>query len=202
MRLPFWRTLAGGLHVLLRRSAADRELNAEVQDYLERATAENIARGMTPAAALRTSVHWKNLDRPVQVVHGRVDIPWTVEDWTGLAADEQERLWRRLLDEDRSRAFDLSAPPLMRFGLCRVADDRHWFHWSQHHLLLDGWSSSIVLNDVVFTKHAVYFTESMRPAFGHRFTPNPVYGWMAGRGWLGVKTEVGFYRHGAKTKKD
>ena len=100
-------------------------------------------------AALRTSFHWQGRPRPTQVVASKAEAPWTIHDWTGLTADDQERRWRRELDEDRARPFDLSSPPLMRFGLSRIAPRTYWFRWSQHHLLLDGWSSAIVLNDVL-----------------------------------------------------
>jgi Condensation domain len=37
----------------------------------------------------------------------------------------------------------------MRLKLIRTAEDRHELIWSNHHLLLDGWSSYVVLNEVM-----------------------------------------------------
>ena len=31
--------------------------------------------------SLRTSVHWENLEKPVQVVHSKVPLPFTFYDW-------------------------------------------------------------------------------------------------------------------------
>ena len=99
--------------------------------------------------ALRTSFHWKDVDRPLQAVHAAATIPWQIEDWSALRADEQDRRWIAESDADRRRPFDLSVAPLMRCAISKTSPDTHRFRWSQHHLLLDGWSSSIVLNDVL-----------------------------------------------------
>ena len=110
-------------------------------------------------AVLRTSFHWQGLTQPVQVVHAQAEIPWTVADWSGLSADAQDRRWAELGQEDRRRPFDLSSPPLMRCALSRIGDTVYRFRWSQHHLLLDGWSSSIVLRDVLAAYRALVWGE-------------------------------------------
>src|SRR5207244_7545771 len=61
----------------------------------------------------------------------------------------QEKRWETYLQSDRGRKFDLALPPLMRFGLIRLGKKPYRFIWSHHHLLLDGWSTAIILNDVL-----------------------------------------------------
>ncbi|HEV2855402.1 MAG TPA: amino acid adenylation domain-containing protein [Thermoanaerobaculia bacterium] len=101
--------------------------------------------------ALRTSFHWKDLDKPLQVVERRVELPFERLDWRGLTssapADTQER-FEELLREDRQRGFELTQAPLMRVTLVRTAEEEHRLIWSFHHLLLDGWSLPLVLKDV------------------------------------------------------
>ncbi|MBZ5558015.1 MAG: ABC transporter permease [Acidobacteriia bacterium] len=53
--MSLWRQLTRGLHVLTHRSAADEDLADEVQHYLDEATAEHIARGVSPDAARRAA---------------------------------------------------------------------------------------------------------------------------------------------------
>ena len=53
--MSLWRQLTHGLRVLTNRGAADREVGDEVQHYLEQATAEHIARGLSPDDALRAA---------------------------------------------------------------------------------------------------------------------------------------------------
>src|SRR5712691_7776072 len=40
--------------------------------------------------ALRTTLHWRGLDRPVQVVRGDVAAALRLDDWRGLSPAEQE----------------------------------------------------------------------------------------------------------------
>src|SRR5688572_24531563 len=53
--MSLWRQLTHGARVLFRRNDADQDLGDEVQHYIEQATAANIARGMSPADALRAA---------------------------------------------------------------------------------------------------------------------------------------------------
>ena len=53
--MSFWRQLTHGLRVLTHRSAADDEVGDEVQHYIDQATAAHIARGLSPADALRAA---------------------------------------------------------------------------------------------------------------------------------------------------
>ena len=97
---------------------------------------------------LRTGFVWEDLEQPLQVVHSSVDLPFTEHDWTSLPPSSRARRLADLRDADRRRDFDLAAAPLMRLTLVRLAEDLHYFIWSHHHLLLDGWSVPLVLSDV------------------------------------------------------
>src|SRR5262249_51693090 len=117
---------------------------------------------------LRTSVHWENLDRPLQIVHHRVQGPIHQEDWRELAADDQQQRMARVLREDLEKGFDLTTAPLLRLILVRVADDVHELVWSYPHLLMDGWCVSIVLRDVLtcyrdFRQHRSTVLPDTRP---------------------------------------
>jgi putative ABC transport system permease protein len=52
----WWRQLTRGLRVLTHRNAADRELDEEVQHYLEEATAAFVAGGLSPDEARRAAL--------------------------------------------------------------------------------------------------------------------------------------------------
>jgi putative ABC transport system permease protein len=51
--MSLWRQLTGGLHVLRDRDAADAAIREEVNHYVEEATREGIARGLSPEEARR-----------------------------------------------------------------------------------------------------------------------------------------------------
>ncbi|HSL83617.1 MAG TPA: condensation domain-containing protein, partial [Thermoanaerobaculia bacterium] len=104
--------------------------------------------------ALRASFHWREVERPVQVIHRAVAVPWREEDWRGGAAggalspEAEAARFGALLEADRRRGFDLERAPLLRLTLLRTGPRRWRFLWSYHHLLLDGWSLFPVLRQV------------------------------------------------------
>ena len=53
--MSLWRQLVHGTRVLFRRSDADRDLGDEVQHYIDQSTAAHIARGLSPADAVRAA---------------------------------------------------------------------------------------------------------------------------------------------------
>ncbi len=113
--------------------------------------------------ALRTSFHWDGLDKPLQVVHRQVTPPARCEDWSCEPEDEQSARLDQLMAEDRATGFDLTSPPLQRLYLVRLDADRHVLAWTHHHLLLDGWSVPVFMNEVM-THYQVLLTGGPRPA--------------------------------------
>ena len=89
---------------------------------------------------LRTSFHWKEVEKPVQVVHAEVELPWT--EWSGGFPPAD------FAAEEIRRGFALDRPPLFRLALLRTGEDEYRFLWTIHHLILDGWSLHVVLREV------------------------------------------------------
>jgi amino acid adenylation domain-containing protein/non-ribosomal peptide synthase protein (TIGR01720 family) len=98
---------------------------------------------------LRTAFVWEGLEEPLQMVHREVTVPWREYDWRSLPEELRKQRWDDLLKEDRKEGFELSAPPLMRLTVVRLHDDAWRLVWSHHHLLLDGWSVSLLLKEVM-----------------------------------------------------
>jgi amino acid adenylation domain-containing protein len=105
-------------------------------------------RTMEGHAVLRTLFMWERRDKPLQVVRQEVKLPWVELDWRELSPDEQQRQLEAFLQADRAQGFDLAKAPLMRLALIHLAKERYQFIWSFHHLLLDGWSASRLINQV------------------------------------------------------
>ncbi|MFH8336565.1 non-ribosomal peptide synthase/polyketide synthase [Streptomyces sp. AM6-12] len=84
----------------------------------------------------------------IQRVHPPRQVPLPVHDLTGLAANAREPELRRLLAADRARPFDLREGPLLRTALVRFADDDHVLTLALHHIVTDGWSTSVLLGDL------------------------------------------------------
>ncbi len=99
-------------------------------------------------SALRSSFQWEGLDKPVQVVHRQVDSRLERHDWREQSSDAQHEQLQMFLEKQRSASLALSAAPLLRVALMRTAANRHQLVVSYPHLLLDGWSLNLVLQEV------------------------------------------------------
>ena len=97
---------------------------------------------------LRTSFYWEEIDKPLQVVRGLVEIPIEQEDWRRTETAEQPQRFEAFLQRDRQRGFDFSNPPLMRMTIIRLDEEAYRIVWSKHHLILDGWSGAIVMGEL------------------------------------------------------
>ncbi|MBV9773641.1 MAG: amino acid adenylation domain-containing protein, partial [Gemmatimonadetes bacterium] len=106
-------------------------------------------------AVLRTVFAWEGMARPLQAVMSHAPLPWEVLDWRDAPAAERHGRLRGYLDEQRVRGFDLLRAPLMRLALVRTGDEEVELVWSHHHVLLDGWSISLVLQDVLTSYDAL-----------------------------------------------
>ena len=102
-------------------------------------------------AILRTAFHWQELEKPLQVVNRHVQIPFTHADWRGMEAAERASRLAQVLAADRRRGFELDYAPLMRYALYRTSQRAYEFVWTFHHILLDGWSTSLVLREVLIS---------------------------------------------------
>ncbi len=98
---------------------------------------------------LRVHFHWNRGGRPLQIVHARCAIPWCERDLSALEPDERDRLAREIEAEDRRTRFALEQAPLIRATLLHLGPDHSRLLLTQHHLLSDGWSSSILLQDLL-----------------------------------------------------
>ncbi|MGW2374842.1 amino acid adenylation domain-containing protein [Kitasatospora sp. NPDC001683] len=113
---------------------------------------ERLRAAWQPLAArhesLRTSFHQLGSGETVQVVVGEADIPWRTADVSHLGEADAALEVERLLAEDQAERFDVSRPPLLRLLLIRLGENRHRLVLTSHHVLLDGWSTPIILGEM------------------------------------------------------
>ena len=100
--------------------------------------------------SLRSGFRTDSSGAPVRFVASRVPLDWRTADLTGTAPADREAEAARLVEEERRRRFDTARPPLVRFLLLRLDGDgvRWRFVLTNHHIILDGWSTSILLDEL------------------------------------------------------
>jgi hypothetical protein len=112
---------------------------------------------------LRTSFHWEGLNRPLQVVHHRVQLPVEHLDWRGLPQPERNQRLKAFLRADRQRGWVLTEPPLLRLTLIRMSETQYLTVRSHHHILMDGWSGGLVSREVQAFSRAFRHGQALDP---------------------------------------
>jgi len=112
--------------------------------------------------ALRTSIHEREGGPPLAVVRRTVAVPMEVLDWRSRNVDERTAALASLVEQDRRRGLDFSVAPVMRLVAIRMTDTSTEVVWTCHHILIDGWSSAIVLEDLIEAYHALGESSSHR----------------------------------------
>ncbi|MET8877269.1 amino acid adenylation domain-containing protein [Nocardia sp. NPDC004604] len=108
-------------------------------------------------------------DGPRQLVLADAEIRWHDIDLTDVAeADERDREVDRLIALDARTRFELDRPPLIRFTLIRTAADIYRLVMTNHHLLLDGWSTPLLVRELLTLYVTSGDTSVLPPAHSYR----------------------------------
>ncbi|MFC6512459.1 amino acid adenylation domain-containing protein [Streptomyces goshikiensis] len=110
----------------------------------------------------------------VQLIAARVELPWTRADLSGLDPERQAAAVAGAEAAERSHGFDLGRPPLLRAALLRLGPQRSLLVLTLHHIVVDGWSVSLLMRELL---------EGYRPGEVLR-RPEPDPGYLAYAGWL------------------
>lgn len=96
---------------------------------------------------LRTIFLIEEVEKPLQVVLKERRAKIRFEDISALDEEQQSQFITNYKLEDRSNRFDLSSDLLIRLSLIKRNSDRFTIVWSFHHILMDGWCISILMQD-------------------------------------------------------
>jgi thioesterase domain-containing protein/acyl carrier protein len=105
-------------------------------------------------AALRMSLHQAGGESRV-VTWRDLPLPWSTRDLRDASEETRQARLCSIVEEDRRAGIDLHRPPAMRLTVIRLGDDTTEVVWSCHHLFLDGWSTAIVIDEVMRVYHAI-----------------------------------------------
>jgi hypothetical protein len=97
--------------------------------------------------ALRTTIAAIDAEL-VQVIAPPQWLALPIIDLTRLPGDRRQCETERCIDREARRRFDLSQGPLWRAGLIKLADDEHVLFITMHHIITDGWSTGILIQEV------------------------------------------------------
>ncbi len=118
-------------------------------DLRESALRRSVEEAMARHAVLRTGLDLSGYGEPLQLVHGTLPAPVEFADLRAATAEEQDDTVRAVFEHHRDRPFDLTEPPLFRITVQRLADDAFQLTISEHHAILDGWSFTSLLTEIL-----------------------------------------------------
>jgi amino acid adenylation domain-containing protein len=95
--------------------------------------------------ALRTVIA---LDGTSQTVRPPFSVDMPLIDLSAVDPAGQQLEFERALQQECETPFDLAEGPLVRAFVVRESADRHRFVLTVHHIVCDGWSSSVLFSDL------------------------------------------------------
>jgi amino acid adenylation domain-containing protein len=87
-------------------------------------------------------------DEPRQTILDSLTLPLPVTDLSALPDAERAAELARLSTAEAATPFDLSRAPLVRVRLLRLGEDEHALLFTMHHIVSDGWSMRVLVDEV------------------------------------------------------
>jgi nonribosomal peptide synthetase protein VioF len=112
--------------------------------------------------ALRTIFRADVFPQPVQIILSEANFKIASEDVSRMEAHQQDEYIRQAAERTYERGFSLSEWPLFRMEVYLREADRFDVVWTTHHIIMDGWSTSIFYKEL-FHAYANFVTQRFRP---------------------------------------
>jgi amino acid adenylation domain-containing protein len=98
----------------------------------------------------------------VQTVLPAFQVELPLIDMTAFSRAEAEREIQCFIDSETDRPFNLAEGPLLRARLLKLSEDEHGFLLVIHHIVTDGWSMDLFLEELV-TVYEAYTADQPSP---------------------------------------
>ncbi|MCE9575029.1 MAG: amino acid adenylation domain-containing protein, partial [Deltaproteobacteria bacterium] len=144
-QLWFLHELIGANHVYNMVAAAEVTGTIDVHAF-----AEAVEHVVARHDALRATFELRD-GAPVQIIHADARGVFSCDDLRGVQAEARREHALGLVRQDAARELDLARGPLMRVRLILTGDDSAMLVSTTHHILSDGWSLSLFMDELFAT---------------------------------------------------
>ncbi|MDT5120187.1 MAG: glycopeptidolipid biosynthesis protein, partial [Mycobacterium sp.] len=106
---------------------------------------------------------YEQFDEPIQIIPADPVLAWEYVELDGGDAEVDNQV-QRLCAAERAAVCDIADQPVFRAALIGTGDNRHRFVLTIHHIVIDGWSLPILLQEI-FT---LYYGQRLPAAPSYR----------------------------------
>ncbi|MBE1162009.1 non-ribosomal peptide synthase/polyketide synthase [Dyella acidiphila] len=112
---------------------------------LDTGALEQAMQWMVERHAILRTVFASEAGVPQQIIHPSLQLPWRVED---IGDEDGDTHMRAVMAEEAQTPFDVAHGPLLRARLLRRHAHSHVLLLTTHHIVYDGWSIRILLDEL------------------------------------------------------
>jgi amino acid adenylation domain-containing protein len=134
---------------------------------------------------LRCNIVYEKFAKPQHIIrhHTTIDVPYI--DISNNCDPDAESFVNELKKKDLEKGFDLQNGFLFRFSVVKISPISFGILFSFHHLIMDGWCSSIILKDII----DYYSWFKQNPTSVNYSTINTKYTFSDYISWLSVRNQ-------------
>ena len=118
-------------------------------------------------SVLRSGFYYDSFSIPVQCVYREVSLPVTIVDYSNLTTEDQKASVRAYEAADQAKGFDFKSAPLMRISLLKLGADRYRMLWTSHHILFDGWSLPVMMEEFLTSYESLINNQAIKYCYGY-----------------------------------
>ncbi|MFI5511750.1 amino acid adenylation domain-containing protein, partial [Mycobacterium sp. NPDC051804] len=139
------------------------QLEITIAGPLEPPRLRDAVRGLTNRHPHLAARFCTDFDQPVQIIPADPVPAWRYVELDAGASEVDEQV-RQICAAERAAVRDLADPPAFRVALIRTGPDRHRVVITNHHIVMDGWSTPILLQEII----AGYYGQPLPTAASYR----------------------------------
>jgi amino acid adenylation domain-containing protein len=117
--------------------------------YHHDAMASAVERVVARHEILRTSFDFTRFSQPMQLVHETGSPRLSLTDLRSLSPADQDATLVEWRQRETTTPYDWARPPLVRFAVHQLSDTEFQFSMGFHDALLDGWSESALVTEIL-----------------------------------------------------
>lgn len=96
---------------------------------------------------LKTHIFYNGIAKPIQVIPVSREVVCEYIDLT--ISTSKRNSFEKVCNDQRNKGFDFEQDNFIRFVICRLSNEEYKIIITAHHVIMDGWSFPIIVNDLM-----------------------------------------------------